>query len=377
VTLRWAIVVSFVLSLVVAYADHLRHPFGDISGGDKTDHLAHMHAARLFPRLGLRIYREPVHAMLAPLDDDAVARLPDGERRVIGSLRHVAYAVPGSRPAYVAWSSLPRPYPPGDMLAFAPVALLYETTAIPFALASLLLVVSCLAYAHVGLFVLWRSIHDEWRASPLVRWTACLVLAAPILYFALDGFYDVVLVAPIVLSARWLRDEKWSHAALAFAVAFFFHYRALFFVPYAVVAVAHAARSSRSREGPALLRLALAALLAGTALVTLLLVRRSLAAFPLTNPVNVASGHLLATAGYVALALLVVFAFSRMGSRLDAAVALSIFTILLSVRQVQVWHVIGALPWLATPTPATCRSPWPVRMLRAGAAAFVVLVLVS
>ena len=372
-----AVAVSFVLSLLVSYVDHRRHPFSDLSGGDKTDHIAHMHMARLFPRLGFAVYRVPLERLLTSLDDEARRQLPVDERVAASDHGRDVYEVPGARPAYVSWSALPRPYPPGDMLAFAPVAALYEWTPLPFALANWMLVVSCLIYAHVGLFLLWQAIHDDWDASPLVRWGICLLVAVPILRFALDGFYDVVMIPPLFLSARWLHEGKWSRAAMAFYFAFFLHYRALFFAPYAILALVHACRSPNDWGSRDVFSLLMTCLLGGIASYTLFLVQPWLHAFPLTNPVNLAGRHFGASIGYVAFALFIVLAFWRVDARLDAAISVTLFALLISVRQVQAWHIIALIPWIAAPTSRGARSPWPARIIRGAATAFVYLVLVS
>ena len=370
-------VLSFVLSLLLSYVDHRRHPFGDLLGGNKTDHIAHMHAARLFPRLGFRLYREPLRGVLPRLDDDALRQLPPDEAVGAAYLPQDTFAVQGSRPAYVSWSAMPRPYPPGDMLTFAPVAMAYEWTSLSFATANWMLIVSCLVYAHVGLFLLWQAIHGEWRAPFVVRWGMCFLVAVPVVRFALEGFYDVVLIAPLVLAARWLHDAKWSRAALAFAFAFFLHYRALFFAPYALVALVGAwgSRGALGRRG--VIELLLAGVLCGIAGGTLLVVQPWLAAFPLTSPVNIAGGNSLATTGYAAFAFLVMTAFWRTSCRLDAGVALTVFAIIVTVRQVQAWHIIALVPWVVAPVPIQCRSPWLPRVFRGVATAFVYLVLVS
>ena len=36
------------------------HPWGDMSAGTFTDHLSHMNAARLFPRVGCDLWRVPI-----------------------------------------------------------------------------------------------------------------------------------------------------------------------------------------------------------------------------------------------------------------------------------------------------------------------------
>jgi hypothetical protein len=204
----------------------------------------------------------------------------------------------------------------------------------------------------------------------------CLLVAVPVVGFALDGFYDVVVIAPLVLSARWLHEARWSRAVLAFGVAAFLHYRALFFAPYAVVALVSAFRAPGALGVRDLFALLLAAVLGGVAAYTLLLVQPWLHAFPLTNPVHLAGRHFVATTGYAALALLVAVAFWRVGSRLDASIALTAFAILLSVRQVQAWHIIALVPWVVAPVPPD-RAPWPPRLLRCAGCAFFYLVLVS
>ena len=62
---------------------------------------------------------------------------------------------------------------------------------------------------------------------------------------------------------------------------------------------------------------------------------------------------------------------------LDAAIALTLFAILISVRQVQAWHIIALVPWVVAPISPGARSPWPARIIRGAATAFVYLVLIS
>lgn len=374
-----AVLASFAVSLMISYIDHRRHAFGDLSHGSKSDHFTHMHAARLFPRFGFRLHRQPASSFLESLEhnDEKLSRLSVDDRAQSIACGRGAWSVAGARPAYLNWSQLPRPYPPGDMLLFAPVAMLYEWTPISFAVTNWLLIVTCLIVAHVGLYLMWQTVHETWILSSAARWAICVLLAIPVIWFSLDGFYDGVLIAPLVLTARWLHASKWTCAVLAFALAVFCHYRALVFAPYALVALVGVARSVRVLSRADVARLLLAATLAAFAAYTFILVAPSLRDFPLTNPVHPAIGHPLATAAVVTFAMLAATLLWRLQSPLDAAIAATIFGFLLAIRQVQIWHVVAIMPWIVAPLAKGTLSSWWPRLIRAASVGVVYLVLTS
>jgi hypothetical protein len=166
--------------------------------------------------------------------------------------------------------------------------------------------------------------------------------------WTLRGFYDSVAVVPLAAAAGRLRDKRWLEGCACFGVALFFHYRALFYVPWIFVCGWRIVQERgwmqwRAREW---CLAGATALLVGISLSTFVLVSPSIASVPLENPIR--PGHLkllpvLASASAFAGALVVL---ARQRQWLDVSTLFWISLMLVSVRQVQAWHAILFAPWL-------------------------------
>jgi hypothetical protein len=122
------------LSLVVCISWELfrsdAHPFGGLTPGAYTDHISHMNAARLFPRLGRDLWRRGIRDLVPLATPTERAQLPPDVQPNQGWTGGI-YVVPGwpaDKPAVMSWSTVSRPYPPGDLLLVAPAALLFHFT---------------------------------------------------------------------------------------------------------------------------------------------------------------------------------------------------------------------------------------------------------
>src|SRR5262245_37550598 len=69
------------------------NPWGDLNG-EFTDHFSHMNCARLFPRVGIDLWRRPLNQMLRPLTVEEIRRLPF-DTQAGASFSGGFYAVPG------------------------------------------------------------------------------------------------------------------------------------------------------------------------------------------------------------------------------------------------------------------------------------------
>src|SRR5512133_1313254 len=68
------------------------HAWGDLSQGKFTDHFSHMNAARVFPNMGLDIWRKPIATKYRTLDYSELAELPEDVRAggsLTGGVFHV------------------------------------------------------------------------------------------------------------------------------------------------------------------------------------------------------------------------------------------------------------------------------------------------
>jgi hypothetical protein len=345
VTLSFGVVSGRVLSLPY------KPPFGGLTGGAFTDHFSHMNTARLFVLCGPCVWTTPVHRIFPSAS-------PQERRQVEAELRPYVvtgevFSAPGvspEKPLIMNWSRLPRPYPPGALVLVAPVTLAYHFTPLSFFGAIRLLILGFLLYAHVGFYFLLRSALE----SP-VRPGALGLLAGAILYsefvhWSLEGFYDVAMLAPLALCGHYLRQRRGLAALLAYCVAAFIHYRAYFFAPLPLYAAylllqEQQWRGWRARDWTAL---AVAVLLGGVSLSTFGLVWPWLSFFPKTNPLelqahNPALWQMLLSGG------LAVAAFLYARAWLDVALLGWLGVMLSRVIQVQAWHVLTPLLWLALP----------------------------
>jgi hypothetical protein len=262
------------------------------------------------------------------------------------------YAAPGvslDKPLFLNWPIFPRPYPPGALLLSAPVALAYHVTPLSFSDASRLLVLSYLLYAHVGLFFVLR-----WLMSGSAQPQALGLLGGFLLYaesvrWALEGFYDVALLAPLALCGYFLHQRRGLAALVSYCVAAFIHYRAFFFAPLSLYALYLLLREGRREPWGVRQWLAMGAVavLGGTSLQTFGLVAPSLTLFPVTNPLRLPETHglvhLLVGGGLVAVALIYARAW------LDVALLGWMGMMLLRIYQTQAWHALSLVLWLALP----------------------------
>ncbi len=332
-----------------------RSPFMDLSG-TFTDHFSHMNAARLFTRVGADVWRTPLNRMLPRPTPDEAARLPPEDF----ACRDCVFVVPGwKKPILQSWPSVVRFYPPGDMVLMAPVAALFHFTELSATNANRLLLVIILACAHLGLLLLLEPIL---AAQGPARWELLLPLylgANVIFHWSLEGFYDVVMIAPLLLCWRALGQRRGLSAGVWFCVAAFFHFRSYYYAPWALAAAVLVVREQQWRtfDKRAWVALGAGALLGAASLGSYFLALRGLLDFNVyLSPLVITASHVdkpaLVTGALVAVFSLLMFVTAR--SWMDALMVPWLALILTTVRQTMPWYMIALVPWL-------CASPRPGR----------------
>ncbi len=315
-----------------------------------SDHFSHMNAARLFPRVGRALWRTPISEMFGGLDPARASTMP-ADVRSQGQLLDVP-GWPADKPLVAGWTQIPRPYPPGDMVLVAPIAVLYHFTPLSFAAATHLLVLLFLATAHVAFFFVWRSVP---RDGAVLYVAAAIVAYLYVDFWTLRGFYDAAAVVPLLLSGRYLAERRWLAVVVSIATAVFLHFRALYYLPWMLVAAASIVRSRAWAEWEAREWVALAAagLLGAAAVYALVLVTPSLGAMPLENPIH--PGHIkaLPTAAFVLVLGVAAAVFARTRAWLDFTLLVWLALVLVLTRQVQAWHAFLLLPWIFAPSAST------------------------
>lgn len=331
------------------------HPLGDLSNGQYTDHLSHLNCSRLFPRVGLDLWRKPIDSMFTGLTAQQREGLPN-DINMGSSDTGGIFTVPGwpeSKPLAVGWSHQPRFYPPGDLLLFGPVALLYSQTSLSTKAANRLAIIICLACAHLSIYFFFDAILANSSSGSGMSLVTLFVICSVSLKWALEGFFDQSAVVPLLLSARALERNRGSDALLAYSVAIFMHYRAFVFFP---VAVAGAMVTFRNREwrGWALfdwIKLAATAFFCGASLFTFAMVWPWISASPITNPICVEKMFLHPGLIYSFLIVYVAATAALMfaDAWFDAFTLGFLALFLITVRDVRQWHMLIPMAWLGFP----------------------------
>ncbi|GMU59834.1 MAG: hypothetical protein AMXMBFR34_15970 [Myxococcaceae bacterium] len=317
------------------------HTLGDLSRGWYSDHYAHMNACRAFLFGGVDVWQTPIAQALAPLTPEERAALPPEIRG--GGEQFRLPTSTARKPIAVSWSQLPRPYPPGDFVAVLPVALLYQWTDLEFRNATRLLVWFFVLYAHLAVLFFARA---AWDSSPPA------VLATVLVYFeaihwALEGFYDSIALVPLALFALFLSRRQWLLAVLAYSIAAFFHFRAFFFGPLALLPAWHLvqARAWKQWTRGQWLVAGVTALLSGLALWTFKTASAALSSFPLDNPVAW-TGPWQSRVGLFSAAAICAGVFLYARAWRDLILAGWLLFMAVNLRQAFAWHALLLLPWL-------------------------------
>ncbi len=316
-----------------------------------SDHFSHVFGALLFLDHGFDVYRARVEDLCKP-------RTPQEREAVAAALQvdpgDVCWEEGFSRPLVINWPTLPRPYPPGEVLFFLPEALLYRYGGWSFGGVNAVCLVALVLAAHLAAGLLWLALREQlkgWLLLPL--W---LVAYAELVHWALMGFYDPLFVALLLGAVLALRGARGSLALLLFSGAVFLHFRALWYAPLFLAAAIRALPELEARRAVTSLRVALACSLVGLSGWALFLLRGHLAQWPTNSPLAQLSltshagwGFAAATVGLVALSL-------RRREWLLTACLASTSAILLATRQTFWWHSVGLLPMLSLPSRGTERQ---------------------
>ena len=358
------------------------HPWQDLTRGVYTDHFSHLNAARAFARVGPRIYREGAASIgREPTLDERHAMPSDVKSG--GSFTGGIYMLPGlaaEKPWVTSWSSIARPYPPGDLLLVAPVALLYEKTSISFTRANTLLIALFVLYAHVGFFVAARLVLRQASWARPVLALGALVLYFEAMHAALEGFYDVAAIAPLLLAFEYLAERRALAAVVAYCVAAFVHFRVFFLAPVAVMGGISFLLSVRSRpftwrDGVALLT---AALLACATLGTFAVLVPTLRTMEMNNPANLFEHPALhlPVLSFAVVASACAAVLAAASAWFDLVMLAWLTLCFFSLRQAMGWHALIVLPWVIAPvTHARAGASESVRAVRLAFVVYVALAI--
>jgi hypothetical protein len=339
-------------------------PWGDLSKGKFTDHFSHMNAARLFPHIGLDIWRVPIAKKYRQLTYAELEAVPP-EAQPGGGLFGGVFYVPGwpkDKPLAIGWPDKTRMYPPGDMLLVAPIAVLYHYTSLSLSGACRMLLGWFIVLAHLGLFFFFLNFFES-KGSGL-DWLIGFLVYSHVMYWTLEGFYDAVAIVPLMVCARYLARRRGLAAGVAFCVGSLLHFRVFFHVPWAFWAVGILIKDRFWRR---LRPLHVAAILFAVvcAAVTLLvfwLDWESLKSVYVNNPLRLAATPHDKAMIWNFKVVLAVCALGFLVSRawLDLLSLAWLGFVAFSLREFYYWHLLISTAWVAAP--ARCSLVRAVRL---------------
>jgi len=321
--------------------------------GGLDDHLSHMGETRIFFREGFDLYRKTGESFCtpgAPSKQSAPAS---------GCWPRNACRIQGPRPAVcLNWQPFLRPYPLGSVLYAVPEALLSRFThARPHKLARLI-ILKYLLGAHLLLWALFRATVASPTGSTAdshdrTRWLArgLFTLAyIEVILWSLEGFYDAVAVALVVIGALFLCRREPGNAWLALGGSLFLHYRALWYLPLlGMAAIGLVNRSAWSRPLATGAKVAAGFAMILLAAFTFILIYRGLNKFPDTNPVHWRRFLAPPSVEWDFLApILMILSYLAIAKHWRLLVTMSWQLFMVSqTPQVMGWHVLFLLPMFA------------------------------
>jgi len=329
------------------------HPWGDLSKGNFTDHFSHMNAARVFPQLGIDIWRVPIDHAYRRLTTAELAATPTDVQQGASRSGGV-YHVPGwpkDKPLAIGWSQKTRMYPPGDMLLVAPIAAIYHYTSLSLTGACRLLLGWLIVLAHAALFFFLLNVFENPRSG--LDWLVAFLVYSHVMYWTLEGFYDAAAIVPLVVCARYLGRQQGLAAGVAYSVAAFVHFRAFFHAPWAIWALGVALRNRfwRNLHPRHYVAISLALACAVSSLLVFWLDWASLREAIVNNPLRLAQTPHDRALAWSFKVVVVVCGLALLYSRawLDLLSLAWLALIVFKLRELFYWHLLISTAWIAAP----------------------------
>ena len=315
-----------------------------------------MNTSRVFAYAGLDVWREPLRDIGRPLTEEERAALPDDLHPAAKNARAIE-GWPEDKPFVSSWAHNPRFHPPGELLVTAPVAAAYHFTSLPFAAANRLTIALFLVFAHLSLYVFGRALMQ--MEAGAIGFLGAFVVYGETIHLTLEGFYEAIIIGPLILSARALARRDGLAGTGWFSLAVFVHFRALFFLPllayglyliWSQRAWTRWGRRSWAFAGASGLALAMT-------LGVISLLWSQLNDITVNNRVYGGTIWYQPAIVYAAVAVLLTVVLVRAEAWMDLALLAWLFAAFMQLREAYPWDVLTLLAWIGFPIVAQ-RPAW-------------------
>jgi len=168
-----------------------------------TDHLRETTYSILFTKAGFKIFYEPMIKIVK-------------EYRL--------------RNAYVTWPLVPFDRPLGCALIFLPFAYMENNLRLPIIIVNKLEIMFLIILAGTGIYILFNHLIDK-ELDRILIIILMLIFIPYVMFWAMNGIYDVVAFFLITLALRNLHYRRYLRSLLYLSLALFIHYRAVMYAP--------------------------------------------------------------------------------------------------------------------------------------------------
>lgn len=220
------LIISLVLSLLITA---FIHSFGSqhhtFSGAE--DNISNISSAYLFRKIGLEIYKKPTQDFLTSTNE-LHPSYPEYAKP------YQFFKLEGQKkPLYLVWPNIPRPYPIGAWLWYAPSSFLVFDLDYSIREATLFTTFGSIIVAHICFFLFLNlflvgfdfSIFTYKRG---IDWIILFFCYTQFVFWSGQGQYDLIAMVPLLCMLYAYRSKNYALALFCYGVSLFFHFRGLF-----------------------------------------------------------------------------------------------------------------------------------------------------
>lgn len=189
------------------------------------DNVSNFSAVQLFRFENFSVHQFPVGSLVSPLAIEEVHPnfLTDTEETQWFTHPQLSE----KQPLFFVWPEVPRPYPLGAWLTYAPFSMAVYQGGLAMHWGTFFSSWFFLFVAHLCFFLFFLSMKDlgipKWMFGAFL-----FVLYGELIYWSGQGQYDLIAMIPLILSYRAVKEGQFQKSLVLYLLAFNFHFRALF-----------------------------------------------------------------------------------------------------------------------------------------------------
>lgn len=208
-----------------------------------ADNVSNISSARLFKSVGMDIYKNPVTVLLKKSEKNSEVYPKDLNKDLY-------FQLPGENlPLFLVWPEVPRPYPLGAWVWYAPYSWLVFNAGWSIQQATLVSSFVFIFTAHISFFLFLNIFLSQGFASSLpvraLQHATLFFCYVSFIHWSGEGQYDLIAMIPTILMIRFYYKKQYPLALLSYGIALFFNFKPLFILGLPLLTLGKSARKIR------------------------------------------------------------------------------------------------------------------------------------